>query len=223
MSTGDFSYTVKYQRRRTLVLHVLGDGAVEVRAPLDTPEREVVRFVEARAGWVVKTRARQMDRLRWQNPIAPGAQLWLLGEARQLNIVRGSAFGVALAPGEFAVSARDPLNLPLLARQLEGWYREQAQLVFGERLPACCTLFPQLAAPPPLRLRKMRRRWGSCSRRGVVTLNTELVKLPPLLVDYVIVHELCHLFEFNHGPRFYRLMEQALPDWKQREALLKQF
>lgn len=221
--SGDFSYTVRFQRRRTLALYVLADGSVEARVPLGTPEQKVVSFVESRAGWIVKTRARQLDRLRWQDAIAPGARLWLLGEERNLRIGRGSGFSVALAPGEFVVTVRDPFNLPLLARQLEGWYREQAALIFAERLPVCCTLFPQLAAPPPLRLRKMKRRWGSCNRRGVVTLNTELVKLPPSLIDYVIVHELCHLYEFNHSTRFYRLLEQALPDWKQREVVLKQF
>jgi predicted metal-dependent hydrolase len=221
--SGDFNYTVKFQRRRTLVLYVMTDGSVEARVPMGTPEAKVVSFVEARAGWVVKTRARQLERLRWQVAVEPGAQLWLLGEQRRLRLETGGAFAVALAPEEMVVSVRDPFNLPLLARQLDGWYREQAAQKFGERLPACCTLFPQLDAPPPLRLRKMRRRWGSCNRRGVVTLNTELVKLPPSLIDYVIVHELCHLFEFNHGPRFYRLMERALPDWKQREAMLRQF
>ena len=217
-----FSYVVKRQKRKTLVLYVLADGEVEVRAPLQLAEREIVRFVESRAGWIERTRAKQAQRVDWRATALPGGDIWFLGEPRRFHVEAGPAFGVSLAPGLFSVSARDPFNLPALARQLESWLREQAQHHFSERLPHCCALFPELAVPP-LRLRKMRRRWGSCSRRGVVTLNSELIKLPPSLIDYVIVHELCHLYEFNHGPRFYRLLERALPDWRQREAMLKQF
>ena len=86
-----------------------------------------------------------------------------------------------------------------------------------------CQRFPGILTAPELRLRSMRRRWGSCSRQGRVTLNVELVKLPLTLIDYVIAHELCHLFEFNHGKKFYQLLEHVMPDWKQREVMLKQF
>lgn len=218
----EFRYVVKRQQRKTLVLYVLPDGEVEVRAPHQLPEREIIRFVESRARWIERTREKQLQRVDWRATALPGGDIWFLGEPRRFRIERGAAFGVALAPGEFAVSARDPFNLPALARQLDGWFREQAQQLFSERLPHCCALFPALK-PPPLRLRKMKRRWGSCSRRGIVTLNSELIRLPQTLIDYVIVHELCHLYEFNHGPRFYRLLERAMPDWRQREAMLKQF
>lgn len=220
--SGDFSYSVKFQRRKTLAVHVLADGAVEVRAPLGLSERHIVRFVEERAAWVVRTQQKQRAKHRWQNDVAPGAQLWYLGEARRLEVHKGVASAVFIGPDTLQVFARDPCNLPALARQLEGWWRVQADVVFRERLLEVCKLFPGLDVPP-LRLRKMRQRWGSCSRRGQVTLNTELIKLPVSLIDYVIAHELCHLFEFNHSPRFYRRLAAAVPDWQQRELMLKQF
>lgn len=72
----------------------------------------------------------------------------------------------------------------------------------------------QLNLPlPQLRVRKMRSRWGSCSRAAVVTLNLELIRMPlECIVDYVITHELCHLAEFNHSPRFYELQARFVPD-----------
>ena len=96
------------------------------------------------------------------------------------------------------------------------WYRHQAGRLFAARLSELAGRLPWLADDPPLRLRRMRRRWGSCSASGVITLNTHLVKAPTALLDYVILHELCHLRELNHGPRFYELMDQALPDWRAR-------
>lgn len=220
--SGDFSYSIKFQRRKTLAVHVLADGEVEVRAPLGLSERHIVRFVEERSDWVIRTREKQRAKHSWQNDVAPGAQLWYLGTPRRLEVHRGVGSAVFVDADKLQVFARDPHNLPALERQLESWWRVQAEVLFGERLREISKLFPGLA-PPALRLRKMRQRWGSCSRRGQVTLNTELIKLPIALIDYVIAHELCHLFEFNHSQRFYRHLTAAMPDWQQREALLKQY
>lgn len=218
----NFSYSVKFQRRKTLALHVLADGSVEVRAPLGLSERTIVRFVEERAQWIVKTQQKQSTRHRWQNAIEPGAQLWYLGTPRRLEVRTSPLTAVQVDAEALRVFTRDPFNLPVVARQLETFWREQAAILFRERLAIGTLAFPDIE-PPALRLRKMRQRWGSCSQRGHITLNTELIKLPLTLIDYVIAHELCHLFEFNHSPRFYRRLEQAMPDWKQREAMLRQF
>lgn len=78
----------------------------------------------------------------------------------------------------------------------------------------------RLGQPGDLAVRRMRRRWGSCFRDGRITLNTELVGEADDLVDYVLIHELCHLREFNHGPRFYAAMDRALPDWRERRTRL---
>lgn len=220
--SGNFSYSIKFQRRKTLAVHVLADGAVEVRAPLGLSERHIVRFVEERADWVARTQEKQRAKHRWQNSVAPGAELWYLGKPRRLEVHKGVASAVFVNDEMLQVFARDPFNLPALARQLEAWWRVQADVLFRERLQVVTALFPDLKVPP-LRLRKMRQRWGSCSRRGHVTLNTELVKLPVTLIDYVIAHELCHLFEFNHSPRFYQHLARVMPEWRQYEAMLKQF
>lgn len=221
--SGDFSYVVKFQKRKTLSLYVLTDGSIEVRAPLRTPQAHIVRFVETRASWVLKTRALQLQRLHWQTPIEPGGPIWLLGEVLTLSVSRGESFSVKPAAPDLLVQTRDPDNREALVRDLERWYRAQAQALFEQRLPLACRRFPDALALPELRLRRMRRRWGSCARDGRITLNTELVKLPLAVIDYVIVHELCHLFEFNHSARFYQWLERVMPDWRPREARLRQF
>jgi predicted metal-dependent hydrolase len=148
--------------------------------------------------------------------------VWFLGTPRTLEVKTGAA-AVLCSDASIAVGTRDPWNLPRLSRQLNDWYRDQAQQIFSERLLIVCQRFPGILAAPELRLRSMRRRWGGCSSKGRVTLNVELVKLPLTLIDYVIAHELCHLFEFNHSKKFYELLEFVMPDWKQREQVLKQF
>lgn len=73
---------------------------------------------------------------------------------------------------------------------------------------------------PAMRLRWMKRTWGSCSASGVITLNPHLVKAPPACIDYVIAHEVCHLEEHNHGKAFYALQERLCPDWRESKAAL---
>ena len=73
---------------------------------------------------------------------------------------------------------------------------------------------------PDIKLRKMKRQWGNCSLKGIITLNTALIKAPEICIDYVILHELCHFAEHNHSPRFYRLLTQVMPDWKIIKAQL---
>ncbi len=221
--SANFSYDVKYQKRKTLVVYVLEGGNVEVRAPQGLAQKHIVRFVEEKAAWIQRSIAKQASKHQWKNIVAPGAQMWFLGQPRRLEVETHSTAAIFYDEEVIVVAARDPWNLPALARQLNGWYREQAHAIFSERLLLVCQRFPGIIAAPELRLRKMDRRWGSCSRSGRVTLNTELVKLPLSLIDYVIAHELCHLTEFNHGKRFYALLEQVMPDWKQRERMLKQF
>lgn len=113
------------------------------------------------------------------------------------------------------------MSLVRCRRGKEAWYRTRALIVFAERLGRVLRSTPQFRAlEPKLRLRRMRRRWGSCSRNGTITLNLELIKAPTSCVDYVILHELCHLIEASHSRRFYELLSQVSPEWeKLRERL----
>ena len=72
-----------------------------------------------------------------------------------------------------------------------------------------------------MRLRKMKRTWGSCTARGMITLNPHLIRAPRLCIDYVIAHELCHLQEMNHSKAFYALQESLYPAWREAKAQLR--
>ena len=117
------------------------------------------------------------------------------------------------------VQRRDP---EFLRDKLRAWYRVRAEEHFAERLEYFCTLAPwtngQVA---PLRLRRMKRTVGSCSRDGRITLNPHLVKAPPFLIDSVVAHEVCHLKEHNHGRGFYALFEQLFPEWRAARTQLR--
>jgi hypothetical protein len=81
----------------------------------------------------------------------------------------------------------------------------------------------QMFKPTGLVIRAMRRRWGSCSNKGIITLSTELIKLPDLFIEYVIIHELCHLKHHNHGSGYYELLSELFPEWRSVRKELRRY
>lgn len=98
---------------------------------------------------------------------------------------------------------------------LRNWYREHAEVYFAKRIAELCKQAPWLDFAPSYRLQVMRKQWGSCSPTGVLLLNPHLIRAPRRCIDYVLIHEICHLREHNHSPAFYRLLEASMPDWQE--------
>jgi predicted metal-dependent hydrolase len=223
--TQSFGYVVKRQRRKTMALHVMPDASIEVRVPKWVPKREWIKFVEERADWVIEQQQSALAKLEAQPGYFIGQQHPYLGNKYPLHITSATRASAQLIGAVLHVNVRDSGSPEAIERVLEQWYRSKALTVFNERLQYCYSLFPDLFreqySMPTLTLRKMRRRWGSCSSKGEITLNVHLIKAPLHCIDYVAVHELCHLAVFNHSPAFYRLMTIVMPDWKIRKKLLE--
>lgn len=228
--TQSFDYVVKRQRRKTMALHVMPDATIEIRVPKWVPKREWIKFVESRADWVIHQQREVLDKLLSQPGFADGEQHFYLGAKYSLNVVCASKPAVLLCDkgsGEqvLHVRVRFPQEPGAIQKALDRWYRVQAKQVFDTRMKQCFSLFSQEFQEkytlPVITLRRMLRRWGSCSQSGAVTLNVQLIKMPLHCIDYVIVHELCHLLVFNHSPAFYQLMASVMPDWKLRKKLLE--
>ena len=222
-----FDYVIKRQRRKTIALHILPDATVEVRAPNWVPKYELAAFVEQRAEWVVKERREVLKKLALKPRFLQGQQHYYLGQRYPIVLQQANKTRVSWQDGCFYIAVPAGSDARVIETALERWYRRQALELFEERLFACFESFPdwfQDKYPMPgMTIRKMRRRWGSCSSRGDITLNLVLVKMPVACIDYVICHELCHLEVFHHGKAFYRLLEQVNPNWKQHEVLVERF
>lgn len=103
---------------------------------------------------------------------------------------------------------------------LANWYKARAKEVFARRLNAMLDQAIWVTGRPALRILTMQTQWGSCSPHGRITLNQHLVKAPRECIDYVILHELCHIAEHNHSEHFYRLMSQVMPGWEKTKERL---
>ena len=221
-----FDYKLKRQKRKTLAVHILSDGSVEVRAPYWLAHAEIKAFLLQREGWVLRQQLLQRDRLARKPDYRHGAYHPFMGEYFPLHLSISGRRSASLVDGVLVLKLPDPDNQAMVKGQLESWYRQQALQLFPERLYRCYHQLPMSILPfralPELKIRKMRSRWGSCSSRHVITLNSLLIRYDEAVIDTVIFHELCHLWEFNHSPRFYRLLTRLTPDWKVHEKVLEQ-
>lgn len=213
---------LRRSRRRTVALHLLPGPELQLRAPRHCPEAVLAGFLLSRQDWIRRHLAR-LPPPAPQPRYAPGELHPLLGRRYPLVPVASARRRVRLADGRLRAALPEPESPERVARALQDWHRVQAARIFRERLahwgPLAAARFGTAPAPP-LRLRRMRRRWGSCTGQGVVTLNTRLVERCRCLIDYVLVHELCHLRELNHSPRFHALVAALMPDWRTRSEAL---
>lgn len=218
----DFNYLLVYSARRTIGLHIYPDGRVIVRAPRGCAQTIIDDVLARRVRWLARhlARARHRPAIAAPRRYVTGEQVALLGEPLQLVVQPGRRARICLEEGRLIVETVDPARVERLIRD---WYKRQAQRVFEQRLAVCFERVRGWGVTyPDLRVRRMRTRWGSCSSRGTITLNARLVELPVDLIDYVVLHELCHLREMNHGPRFYALLGQICPQWRAQRARIRQ-
>ncbi len=212
-------YTVIRSRRRSLELRLYPDRRIEVRVPLRASEREISEFIASKSAWL---RAR-LDGLQ-QHPVpvplqyCHGESHLYLGQRYPLSLSRAGRPHTALQQDTLCLLTPEPDNPVRIAGQLDRWYRQQADVVFNQMIDRHFPFFALRGhRRPQLRVRIMKSRWGSLSSQGYINLNLELIKTPLHSIEYVVIHELCHLEHMNHGAGFHALLSQCLPDWQARK------
>jgi hypothetical protein len=222
LSGKEISYTLKRSGKRRSIGLRIDDRGLTVNVPLRTSETWLHSVLHDKADWVVQ----KLD--GWQSkkaaPIiwADGARIPFRGEEFVLQLaprVRGTI--ARLQDGTLLVPVGPEAEVARIEKAVLQWYRNEALRVFGE----CVEYFAPLlqVSPREVKLSAARTQWGSCTVRGVVRLNWQLVKMPLHLIDYVVVHELAHLVEMNHSPAFWSVVERACPDYKKCRAELRSY
>lgn len=211
--------------RKTLEIAVEPDATVSVAAPIDASIETIEHKVRKRAAWIRRQQRYFMQFL----PRTPdrqfiaGETFRYLGRHYRLKIVPHVQAAVKLKGGHLVVQTHRPLNAEVTKELVERWYRERATARFVERLEVNLLRFaePEAFRPVGLIVRMLDQRWGSISRASRLMLNTRLIEAPVDAIDYVITHELCHIAEAHHGPKFIALLDQVLPDWRRRKEKLE--
>lgn len=211
-------YDVHESARLTdkLRIHVQPGGALTVEAPPGTPEDKIRAGVQKRARWIMDHIDRFEDYRRHAlvRDYCSGETHFYLGRRYKLTIITEprAKRSMRLVAGRMEVTAPqgDAIDVRLT---LQRWYRQRALAYFTSRITRIAAGLPWVEVAPPIKLLTMKRYWGSCSPRGAITLNPSLIKAPAHCVEYVLLHELCHLAEHNHSPRFYALLDRYMPNW----------
>ncbi len=209
--------TLKYDislspRRRTLCLQVHIDGLIRVYAPTGTPLSTIRAFILQRRDWVIKTRRKfSLRRPSAVRLLEDGAKLPFLDQNLFLQIIPTPLGRPRLSRIDDGLFLHSPG--PSQTRWLlETWYKEQARIYVDRRINYFTALIG-CPAPACIRIADQKTRWGSCSVRGTISINWRLMLAPAVIVDYVVVHELCHLLHLNHGDKFWAAVKNILPDY----------
>lgn len=211
------------EERRQLRIDVHPDRRVVVHAPRGKAVDDVKTRVHKRARWILK----QLDFFDQFQPL-PSARRYVSGETHyylgrqyRLKIETGPKTDAKLIGRHLRVTVANPADTGKIADRVQLWYRQHARHIFACRAAQCHEKLRNEGLPfPEIKLRRMPTRWGSYSRPGTILLNPELVKAPLYCIEYVIMHELCHLKHPNHSRAFHRLLTRCMPDWEQRKNRL---
>jgi predicted metal-dependent hydrolase len=190
-----------------------------VVAPTNESENIISDFVQSKAPWIFKT---YQYYLRIKEKIGGEFQ-------RDTILFLGNRYKIILTKdrvGQYAVVSENLMQITFhvkdrrtYKRYLHVWYKEQTRKILEERISLMSNQF-QLSYNK-VSVRALRSKWGSCSRNGNLSFNHLLAMLPIRIIDYIIVHELVHLIEFNHSKRFWRHVESAFPDYKEHRNWLR--
>lgn len=216
----------RVQRRQAsgkVLIKVHPDCRVVVSAPREAADDVVLAAVKQRGRWIyqqLRDFRQQLEHVIPRQYIS-GESHYYLGKQYLLKVIAApdAVQGVKMLRGKLEVSVRQR-SAEKVRELLADWYKARAKEVFARRLNAMLDQAIWVTGRPALRILTMQTQWGSCSPHGRITLNPHLVKASRECIDYVILHELCHIAEHNHSEHFYRLMSQVMPGWEKTKAKL---
>lgn len=224
-----FDYSVERSpKRSTISIIVDPQQGVIVKTPSDTPKEKIHAILRRKMPWIHR-KLKDLDKLVVPQPAreyVSGESFSYLGRHYRLKVNHACAEGdeeVKLEAGRFVTcvphSASGELKETLIREILMGWYVQHAEDRLSERMALYA---PKLdVKPSAMVVKQQAKRWGSCTKRGVVNLNWRIIMAPMSIVDYVVVHELCHLRYENHTPEFWRALSSVLPDYEMRRLWLR--
>lgn len=209
---------IERSKRKTLSLSVMKDGAIIVKAPLSMQESVINKFIEEKQGWIKeklaivnKTNNKFEDIIKYK-----------------AFLLYGNKYGLLLADtkkietnDKFQILVPNKTEPEKILKQLKAWYKKVAKKILQDRLKFIEEHIRLKSNS--MRINDSKGRWGSCNSRGIISFNWRVILLPPQIIDYVIVHELCHLVEMNHSKKFWGLVGRFLPNFEASKKLIKEY
>jgi len=218
----EIKYELVFSNRKTLGITVHPDCQVTVKAPVSATNEQIEKKVAKRASWILrqqnyfKSFVNKMPLRRYFS----GESHLYLGKQYILHVAEGKPNNIRFKGRSFEIVCSPKTKAEQL---MKTWYKERAKIIFAEIAEPVIQRFKRYKVEPTaLYFQEMGSRWGSCTPKGKIILNTELIKAPKPCIEYVITHELCHLIHRNHTKLFFELLTSEMPDWERWKIKLEQ-
>ena len=211
---GFIAEVIRTRRSKTADIRV-EDGAVSVVVPLNTPAEKIDQLLVTKRRWIKEKIALQQEAtpVRAKRYVS-GEAFSYLGRNYRLKVEAGNFAPVKLVNGRLVVTVPGGAQQPHVIRNaLVRWYKRQAEQKLQEKVTRYAPMVG--AHPAGVGVRSFKSRWGSCTAKGAVEFNWQIMMAPTRMVDYVVVHELCHLIRHDHSQAFWREVERVMPDYQQ--------
>lgn len=223
--TKEIFYELQRSKRKTLAIEVHPDSSVHIIAPEESPVKDIDLKVEKRASWIIK----QQQYFEQFLPRTPERQYisgethFYLGKSYLLKVIAGNTNQVKLKAGRLQVTCKETINQELVKKLLAKWYYEHAERKFNKIAIDAFAKFKEYDIKmPTIEIRRMAKRWGSCNTIDKVTINPEIIKASSKCIEYVLIHEMCHLVIADHNKEFYSTLNTVMPNWKKWKDKLEQ-
>lgn len=221
--THSYIYGLIRQDRKTLSLTVEPCLDIVLKAPEDASDERIEKFLQKKWMWLNKqiTFFEKYRRKYYQKEFVYGESFYYLGRQYKLLVIAGVKNSVAISKNKLTITTtKDPRDGRFNRALLEQWYRKRRNIVFAERYEEALKSF-NYKSKPELKVRVMAKRWGSFVKGEQIVLNPLLIQASKEAIDYVIIHELCHMKYKNHDARFYQLMDAKYPTWRKTKEKLE--
>lgn len=216
--------TLDRKKIKNMYLRVIPPkGEVKVSAPLFLSDADIADFIKSHKDWILKKQKQILENkikapLKYKN----GEIHYLWGENYTLQLIKNDKIKHAIVDkNKHVIYLPAPPRSTIEKREkvLNEFYRSEVQDTIPQLLEKCIRIVGK--TPASVNVRKMKN-WGNCKQDGRITLNLNLAKKDPICLEYVMIHELCHLIEFNHGKNFKKLMDNFCPNWKKIKKILNE-
>jgi len=229
MGSTETPYSIRKSFRAKYVNISVGVDGVQVVAPVSMDDSEIIPLVEKKREWIfskLESYRHRLVQIGAERKFVSGEKLLFMGKDYPLKVIEdeGRFTSVILTNGQFFVNINRDIPLEkrreAIRRKLEQWYIIQAKEIIHQRLE----LFNDKIGVEinRVRFKDQKTRWGSCSQKGNLNFNWKLVMAPTYILDYVVVHELCHFIQMNHSKEFWRQVGRQIPDYQERRKWLKE-
>ena len=195
--------------KRTLSIMINAKGELIVRAPYNYPDHKIFEFIKQKEDWIVKKQNAIRNNSYINHNVFNYTNFLFLGK-ELTPLISNDVKEIMINDNKLLIPAK--INSDKILGKIEKWYRKVAEEVLVERVNYMAN---QLRLrPADVKTNNNKTRWGVCDSRGNIAINWRAIFLPPNLLDYIVVHELCHLLEFNHTPAFWSVVAKIIPDYQ---------